>query len=483
MSAPSTKSFTDDEIAEVRGRYEKHGQSQVFDYYETLSASEQQSLLSQLSSIKVESISDLLASAQDQHSSDETISAFTGPVGRATTDSALVTKCQSLGMQAIREGKVAALVLAGGQGTRLGFDGPKGLYDIGLPSGRTLFQLMAERILKLTQLASDQTTSTKPIPFYIMTSPLNHQPTKDYFETSKYFGLSKHDVFFFQQGMLPCLTTDGKIILEAKHKVAMAPDGNGGIYPSLQSSGALQDMKNRGIAYLHVFSIDNALVKPADPVFVGYCLEQHADCGNKSVWKSHAHEKVGVVATKGGRPCIVEYSEISKELAEATDDQGILLFGAGNICNHFYTLDFIYDTILPNMGNLYHIAHKKIPYYDETQQTTVTPSSNNGIKLETFIFDVFPWSSRFAVLEVNRDEEFAPVKNKSGSTSDSPDTAREMISALCQSWVKAAGGKVVAKSDETETSSICEIAPSTSYAGEGLEELVKDKEMKVPFRL
>uniref|UniRef100_A0A7S2MXZ2 UDP-N-acetylglucosamine diphosphorylase n=1 Tax=Helicotheca tamesis TaxID=374047 RepID=A0A7S2MXZ2_9STRA len=277
--------------------------------------------------------------------------------------------------------------------------------------------------------------------------------------------------------MLPCLTPEGKIIMESPSKVAMAPDGNGGIYPSLHKSGMLDNMKQRGVNYIHVFSIDNALLKPADPVFVGYCLSQKADVGNKVLWKANALEKVGIVVEKDGKPCIVEYSDMDPSMMEQIDENGRLVFGAGNICNHFYTLDFIVDQVVPNMKNMYHVAHKKIPYYDEETKETVKPTENNGIKLETFIFDVFPFSSNMAVLDVCREEEFAPVKNAPGSSSDSPDTARAMISALSKRWVKDAGG--ILTNDDGE----CEVSPLVSYAGEGLEELVKGKEIECPFSL
>jgi UDP-N-acetylglucosamine/UDP-N-acetylgalactosamine diphosphorylase len=260
--------------------------------------------------------------------------------------------------------------------------------------------------------------------------------------------------------------------------VAEAPDGNGGIYPALQKSGALQDMDSRGIRYLHVFSIDNALVKPADPAFIGYCIAQEADCGNKVVWKAHAHEQVGVVASRLGKPCILEYSEITKEMAERLDEHGRLQFGAGNICNHFYTIDFLRCKILPNIGKMYHIARKKIPYYDDESKTTVQPSENNGIKFETFIFDVFPLSEKMAVFEIGRADEFAPVKNEAGSPSDSPDTALVMMSKLAQKWVTNAGGNLVGSVDE----GICEISPLTSYNGEGLE-FLSGRDVQCPFSL
>eukprot|EP00956_Cyclotella_meneghiniana_P043463 scaffold271463_cov99-Cyclotella_meneghiniana.AAC.1 len=220
---------------------------------------------------------------------------------------------------------------------------------------------MVERIQKLGLLSDKR--DAKCIPFYIMTSPLNHEKTKSYFEKYDNFGL---DVTFFPQGTLPAMTSpEGKMILETAASLSLAPDGNGGIYPAMVKHGVLADMEKRGIKYIHAFGVDNALVKPADPTFVGYCIQQNADCGNKVLWKCSPGEKVGVVATKGGKPCIVEYSDISKEMSEKKGDDGRLAFGAGNICNHFYTLDFLTNVVVPNLGNMYHIARKKIPYYDE----------------------------------------------------------------------------------------------------------------------
>lgn len=460
----------------IRSRYAKAGQLHVFDYYDSLDTEQKKKLLTQLDKIKVEQLDDFLKSALEQEScvtSDSDISPFRGPVGR-TMDEKLVKDCNNIGMEAISRGQVAALVLAGGQGTRLGYDGPKGMYDIGLPSKKSLFQLMAERIKRLETLAGTNVI----IPFYIMTSPLNHTQTEQFWMSNNYFGLGKEHVYLFSQGMLPCMTDDGKIILETPGEVAMAPDGNGGIYPSMVSSGALTDMKKRGIKYLHVFSIDNALLKPADPVFMGYCINQGSDCGNKVCWKVEAGESVGVVATKSGKPCIVEYSEITKEMAESMDSDGRLIYGAGNICNHFYTIDFIESKIIPNMGNLYHIARKKIKYYDAEQKQTITPTANSGLKLESFIFDLFPLSEKMAVLDVDRAMEFAPVKNKPGSPSDSPDTARALISAMAKSFVIAAGGKLTGDED-----AICEVSPLTSYSGEGLEEMVKGRKIICPFSI
>mmetsp|Transcript_14955 Transcript_14955/g.16421 ORF Transcript_14955/g.16421 Transcript_14955/m.16421 type:complete len:482 (-) Transcript_14955:333-1778(-) len=477
------------EESQVISRYKAAGQEHVLRHLGTLSVGEKEKFLKQLDSIKVEELSGLLESAlagqkEDDKNDIHNITPFSKHVGR-TTDQAYSVSYEK-GMEVIARSEVAALVLAGGQGTRLGFDGPKGMYDIGLPSGRgrTLFQILAERLKKLQEIASDHniqdsSPGSKTLcicPFYIMTSPINHEQTITYFKENNYFELPEDNVRFFQQGMLPCMTIEGKIIMETASKIAMAPDGNGGIYPSLQNSGMFDEMTDRGIKYLHVFSIDNALTKIADPAFIGYCIKQNSDCGNKVVWKTGPHEKVGVIAEKAGKPCIVEYSEITPQMSERTDADGRLVFGAGNICNHFYTLDFLRDKVMPNLANLYHIARKKIPYYDKATKTTIKPEVNNGIKLESFIFDIFPLSERMGVLDALRDQEFAPVKNAPGSLSDSPDTARAYLSKQAQQWVVDAGGILTGDLD-----TLCEISPLTSYGGEGLEEIVQGKDIHCPF--
>ena len=407
---------------------------------------------------------------------DDSIEPFAGESTSTTTTDpsklALLEESRRIGASAAGGGEVAALLLAGGQGTRLGYDGPKGMYDIGMPSGRTLFRLVAERIKKLGTMSGG---GGGAVPLYVMTSPLNHDATSGYFAANDNFGV---DVKFFPQGTLPAVTPDGKMILESPTSLAVAPDGNGGVYPALVRHGILADMRRRGIKYLHVFGVDNALVRPADPTFVGYCILRGADCGNKVLWKASPDEKVGVVASRGGRPCVVEYSDIGREMSERRGDDGRLVFGAGNICNHFYTLDFVEGVIVPNLGSVYHVARKKVPYYDASSGVTVTPPSNNGIKLESFIFDVFPLSKSMAVLDVSREEEFAPVKNPPGSDGDSPDTARRLFSDVAKRWMRDAGAILTGDVE----SDLCEVGPLTSYDGEGLEGW-RGKELECPFSI
>jgi UDP-N-acetylglucosamine/UDP-N-acetylgalactosamine diphosphorylase len=484
-------------LASVSSRCDAAGQSHILAHLPTLaSLDDRLALLRAVDDAPVEMLATYLRGALDEEErlknfdpandgGDDAIEPFAGETMSTTiiadddpTQRAVLDESRRLGMSAIADGQVAAVLLAGGQGTRLGYDGPKGMYDIGLPSRSTLFQYMAERIIKLGRLSG---AGPKAVPFYIMTSPLNHDATVAYFndERSKEFGNNIIDVHFFPQGTLPALTHDGKMMLETPTSLAVAPDGNGGIYPALVKHGILDDMKDRGIKYIHVFGVDNALVRPADPTFVGYCIREHADCGNKVVWKTSPREKVGVVASRrGGGPCIVEYSDISPAMSERRGPDGRLVYGAGNICNHFYTLDFLMDVVVPNLGSMYHVARKKIPYHDVSTGMTVTPSSNNGIKLESFIFDVFPLSTNMAVLDVQREAEFAPVKNPPGTDSDSPDTARKLFSNVAKSWLTSAGAILTGDVN----SDLCEVGPLTSYDGEGLEGY-KGKEIECPFSI
>ena len=343
-----------------------------------------------------------------------------------------------------------------------------------LRNNKSLFQLVAERLVRLKSLGGKNCS----LPWYIMTSPMNDAATRAFFADNNYFGLPAEDVVFFPQGVLPCLDNDGKIILETKFKCAMAPDGNGGIWTQLKVAGIASEMKERGIKYIHVFSIDNALVRPADPIFIGYCISENADCGNKVLWKVDASEKVGVTAEINGKPAIVEYSDMDKELCEKVDAAGRLVFGAGNICNHFFTLKFVAETILPSIGNMYHIARKKIPALNDDTCETVKPESNNGLKLESFIFDVFPLSKSMAVLDVERADEFAPIKNAPGSPTDSPDTAYVMMSNLAKRQMQHAGFQLAGDLDSTE----CEISPLISYAGEDLSDAKVHQQWQWVFR-
>ncbi|KAJ5300511.1 uncharacterized protein N7443_005513 [Penicillium atrosanguineum] len=393
------------------------------------------------------------------------------------SDPADIKRWYDAGLKQVAENKVAVVLMAGGQGTRLGSSAPKGCYDIGLLSEKSLFQLQAERILKLQELAVKANGGqSATIPWYVMTSGPTRKPTEEYFAEKNYFGLEKSNVFIFEQGVLPCISNEGKIMLESKGKVAVAPDGNGGIYQALITSGAREDMRRRGIQHIHLHGVDNCLVKVADPIFMGFSAEKDVDIATKVVRKRNATESVGLIVQKNGKPDVVEYSEIDKETAEAKDPKqpDVLKFRAANIVNHYYSFRF-FESIENFAHKLpHHVARKKIGCVNPENGEAVKPEKPNGVKLEQFVFDVFPMTplDKFASIEVRREEEFSPLKNARGTGEDDPDTSRDDIMKLGQRWVEAAGGIVIT---EAEAFGV-EVSPLISYNLEFL----KGREIRAP---
>ncbi|SCU97020.1 LAFA_0G09340g1_1 [Lachancea sp. 'fantastica'] len=374
----------------------------------------------------------------------------------------LEQKYRDIGLKELADGSVAVILMAGGQGTRLGSSQPKGCYDIGLPSKKSLFQIQAEKLLSLQRISN----SPRPIPWYIMTSKPTRNATEQFFRKNNYFGLSEDQITFFNQGTLPAFDLEGKhLLLESPTQLVESPDGNGGLYRAIKDNGILQDLVEKKIKHVHMYCVDNVLVKPADPVFVGFALNREFDVATKSVRKRDASESVGLIASKGGAPCVAEYSEISKEKAEATDEDGLLSLRAANIVNHYYSVDILKRELDKWCSSMpYHIAKKKIPVYDNNTKSILKPTQPNGIKLEQFIFDVFPYvpMEKFGCLEVDRTSEFSPLKNAPGTANDNPETSRAAYLELGTKWLKAAGAHVGARS-------LVEIPGTITYAGENLE--------------
>lgn len=301
------------------------------------------------------------------------------------------------------------------------------------------------------------------VPWYIMTSGPTRGPTEKFFKENNYFGLESENVVFFEQGVLPCISNEGKIILESKSRVAVAPDGNGGIYQALVTSSVLSDIKSRNIHHVHAYCVDNSLVKVADPIFIGFSASKDVDLATKVVRKRNATESVGLIILKNGKPDVVEYSEIDSATAKALDEKNksILKFRAANIVNHYYSTRFL-ETIPEWVHSLpHHIARKKIPYCDSTTGEQFKPEKPNGIKLEQFVFDIFPRIplERFACLEVKREDEFSPLKNARGTGEDDPDTSRRDVLLQGKKWLEAAGVTVTSEGADSGV----EVSPLVSY--------------------
>ncbi|XP_076019944.1 UDP-N-acetylhexosamine pyrophosphorylase-like protein 1 isoform X2 [Genypterus blacodes] len=389
-----------------------------------------------------------------------------------TSDETSLEHWRNEGLLQISKNHVGVLLLAGGQGTRLGVPYPKGMYNVGLPSNKTLYEIQAERIHRIQELAGLKHGSKCTVPWYIMTSEFTLAPTERFFKENNYFGLEPSNIIMFEQRMIPAVTFDGKIILQGKGKIAMAPDGNGGLYQALVDNKVLEDMGKKGVEYLHVYCVDNILVKMADPVFVGFCVSKGADCGAKVVKKVSPAEQVGVVCRVQGVAQVVEYSEIQPETAELRGPDGELVYSAGNICNHFLTRAFLLDVSETFQSQLkQHVAIKKVPFVDRCGNL-VKPTKPNGIKMEKFVFDIFPFSRKFVVFEVKREDEFSPLKNADGAVVDTPTTARNSLLAQHCRWATAAGATLLdvhgnpRVSAEDSPPVQFEISPLVSYFGE-----------------
>lgn len=467
-----------DLVSKVRAQYERAEQAHVLTFFDELKKEEQEQLVNQLKLIDPERVNRIFKKSTEKPGSDneskKDVDLEPPPIDslesiiqveKNETINQKILHWNSLGLSSIKEKKVAILLLAGGQGTRLGSNDPKGCYNIGLPSQKSLFQIQAEKIVRLQDLVGGSSI----IPWYVMTSGPTRKPTEEYFRKMNFFGLKGENVIFFDQGVLPALSPEGKMFLENPSKVCVAPDGNGGLYAALRSKetcsaghSVLEDLEKRGVNYIHAYCVDNCLVKVADPIFIGYCIQRRAPCGAKVVIKSKPEESVGVLALKNKQWSVVEYSEMPESVSSSRAPNGELKFKSANIANHFYTLDFLKSIESFEANLAYHVANKKIPHIDLNSKQVIKPTKPNGIKLELFIFDVFPWVDSLSLLEVDRNEEFSPLKNAPNTGIDDPQTSRRDLLAQQKRWLEAAGCQL---GPDVKV----EISPLVSYSGEGLE--------------
>jgi UDP-N-acetylglucosamine/UDP-N-acetylgalactosamine diphosphorylase len=357
------------------------------------------------------------------------------PARAGPNEQALYERATARGAAALRAGRVAAFTVAGGQGTRLGFDGPKGAFPVSPIRNATLFQLFAEYLLGVKRRYGQQPR------WYIMTSLTNHEETTAFFAEHDHFGLGADGVMFFQQRVMPAFMPDGRIALADKHRVALSPDGHGGSLRALRESGALADMAARGIEAISYFQVDNPLVKVVDPRFVGLHLETGSEMSSKAIPKAHDLERVGNFCVGDGKLQVIEYSDLPDELAHAKNDDGSRRFDAGSIAIHVLTRSFV-ERITDSGSSAqlpWHRADKKVAVANDAGEV-VTPDAPNAVKLEMFVFDAIPLAANPLVLYTERAEEFSPVKNAEGD--DSPATARRDMVRRAARWLAACGVEV-----------------------------------------
>lgn len=424
------------------------GQQELAAHLETLSGEARKLLERDIASQDWEELKALYAEKSTASKADN-VSADLKPMPfRIAEDDLKYNYWKEIGEMLLGKGKVAAFLVAGGQGSRLGFDGPKGMFDIGLPSHKSLFQLQAERLQNLAARVGH------PIPWCIMTSPLNHEATVNFFTEHNFFGMDRDNIRFFEQGTICALTADGKAVLDGD-RLALVPDGNGGCFRALALSGSLAWLVEKGVEYVFLYSVDNALCRICDPAFIGALADNGMMASaSKVVHKANAQERVGIFAFQNNKPGVVEYSDLPEEYRDKTNPDGSLVFDGGNLAIHLF-----------RVSGLRKLQTSKLPWH--TARKTVC-GIENCFKFEQFLFDAFPQLGTMLPFGVIREEEFSPVKNAEGT--DSPKTARTMIGKLHREWLMKAH-------IEVKPGKLYEVSPTISYAGENLSRRLFEREL------
>ncbi len=418
----------------IRSLLEKAGQDHVLAFWGGLSSEERDLLLSDIARCDVGRLAAWREAAVGGGSAGPAVQQVEPApiISKNTVSSAIVDH----GRELLARGKVAALTVAGGQGTRLGFDGPKGAFAISPVRNKPLFQLFGEQIL------ATQRRYGAEIHWYVMTSPANDAATRAFFVERGFFGLAQGQVHCFQQGVMPAFGLDGRILLDQKHRLALSPDGHGGSLRALSESRMLADMTERGIAYISYFQVDNPLVTCMDPVFLGLHAERKSEMSSKVIPKAEDLERVGNFVLADGRLVVIEYSDLPMDVAHARNPDGSRRYDAANIAIHVLSRSFVEKLTADRaaFGLPWHVAKKMVPYFDVSTGNRVEPEEPNAIKLEAFIFDALPLAENPILLEASREEEFSPVKNATGV--DSVESARRDMSLRAARWLEAAGTKI-----------------------------------------
>ncbi len=453
---------------ELESKLTTAGQGQLLHFWKELDAGQREKLANQIAELDFSELEKLiqayvLQKPQTQIPEDLGPAPYFPLVPRNEEQKLLYAKAQARGEELLRSGKVCCLTVAGGQGTRLGFDGPKGTFPIGPVTGKTLFQYFAESILRMGEKYGCQ------LSWYVMTSPLNRLATETFFQENKFFGLDSKQVFFFTQGTMPAIGLDGKLLLADKDSLSLSPNGHGGTLLALRKSGALDRMKQEGTDFISYFQVDNPLIPVVNPLFLGLHDLEKSEMSAIMLAKTGPFEKLGNFCIAGGRLEIIEYSDLPAELAKSRNPDGTLRFIAGSPAIHMISRTFVEK--LTTGGSLklpWHRADKKVSYIDALG-TAIKPSEPNAVKLESFIFDAMPLAERTMVLEGKREDLFAPTKNPTGV--DSVESCRAMLINRDVRRLEVAGVKIPRNADgkvevaiEISPRVVCDDADAIDYA-------------------
>ncbi len=457
------------EIEKLRKRAAEYGQEHLFQFWKNLSADEQAGLAAQVAAVDFALLQRLEQEFQGRGASTQPQlePAPVIPIAATEPHQQAPAAARGAGEAALRAGRVGCFLVAGGQGTRLGISGPKGAFEIGPVTRRTLFQIHAEKILALRRIYGAK------VPWVIMTSTANDAATRAFFAERGCFGLDAETIRFCVQENLPAVSLQGKLLLETSASLCWSPNGHGGSIKALHDSGSLRWLRGQGVDTLFYFQVDNPLTRIGDPLFLGHHLQQGAEMSSKVVGKCDWKEKVGVVGTLDGKLSVIEYSDLPEDLARATEPGGRLRFWAGNIAIHVLDVGFIERLNAGGFQLPYHRAEKAVPCLGpDGSPLALKAGEKNGVKFETFVFDALPLARAAVTVETRREVDFAPVKNATGV--DSPESARHLLQEQYAAWLLAAGHPLPRKPGGALDCRV-ELSPLTSLAGEGLQKILTQK--------